>query len=143
MPAPLGAAPVAVLVAAGEDYPSAARAASGRAGDLVFRGSGDSMTPIYRNGTSVVVTPVRYGQLRKGMAVVYVNRRGQYVAHLLVARKAGGWVAVGAANSSADGELVTPDNLIGVVTQAFTAAEGSERMALQEAAVGMQVAALR
>ena len=116
-------APIPVLVHKGQELKAAERAAGSKAGDIAVRGDGCSMEPIYANGTGLVVSPIRYGQLRRGMAIVYCTRQGLYVAHLLVHKVAEGWVAGGANNVAVDSEFVTPENLVGVITQAYTSVE--------------------
>jgi hypothetical protein len=116
-------APAAVRVAKGEVWRSAERMARSHPGAIALRGEGASMLPVYPAGTAVVVTPVRYGQLQRGMAVVYLNARGIYVAHRLISKQARGWRVAGLNNAEADAELVTADNLVGVITSAFTAVD--------------------
>jgi hypothetical protein len=90
-------------------------------GDFVVIGSGDSMLPYYRPGTVMVIHPTSYFMLRAGMAVVYRNRQGTTVAHMLVERSENGWLARGLNNAEPDDDLVTAKNLIGVVKAAFAA----------------------
>jgi signal peptidase I len=90
-------------------------------GDFVVIGFGDSMLPYYRPGTVMVVHPTSYFMLRQGMAVVYRNRQGTTVAHMLVECSEKGWLARGLNNAEPDDDLVTAKNLIGVVKAAFAA----------------------
>lgn len=82
-------------------------------------GSGDSMLPLYRDHTVVVTRQVAVADLREGMTAVYLGDSGRPVAHVLVERTSGGWVAMGIGNATCDDTLVTGDNLIGVVVKAF------------------------
>jgi hypothetical protein len=78
-------------------------------------GGGESMNPVYGDNTMLVVSPIEYSQLKAGMTVVYTNRFGRRVAHQLIAKESKGWRAQGINNPEEDNDLVTPDNLIGVV----------------------------
>ncbi len=118
-------APVAAIVARGTELAAAESAANAQRGCFAVRGEGSSMEPMYVAGTAVVIRAGGYDRLRRGMPVVYENRQGVAVAHMLVERTADGWVAAGLNNDEADAELVTPNNLVGVITQAFASKTGS------------------
>lgn len=115
----LAMSPVPQIVAKGQELNAAEQAAARVRGGQAFRGLGESMEPIYTSGTAIVVTPVDFTKLRKGMQVLYVNRDGFGVAHVLVGDLPGGWIAQGAGNKSEDQDLVTPSNLVGVITQVY------------------------
>ncbi len=83
------------------------------------------MEPIYLAGTAVVVRAGGYERLHRGQPVVYVSSRGVAVAHMLVEQTAAGWIAAGLNNDASDAELVTRNNLVGVITQAFASRTGS------------------
>lgn len=93
--------------------------ASEHEGDFTLLGIGESMLPVYSPGTVVVVHPTNYFMLRAGMPVVYLNRRGHEVAHVLVEESASGWVAQGLNNAEPDEDLVTSRNLVGIIRCAF------------------------
>ncbi|MEO6875322.1 MAG: hypothetical protein ABI222_10945 [Opitutaceae bacterium] len=116
-------APAPVIVAKGHELHAAELAAQQVQGAQAFIGAGESMEPVYASGTAIVVTPVDFAQLKPGMSVVYVNNAGRGVAHALVAKTSDGWIAQGANNSSPDPDRVTVRNLVGVVTQAYAAAD--------------------
>lgn len=78
-------------------------------------GAGTSMLPIYGDNTMLVISAVPYDSLRPGMTVAYRNRRGLEVVHKLVEKLSHGWRVEGLNNDEADPELVTPQNLVGVV----------------------------
>jgi hypothetical protein len=59
--------------------------------------------------------------LKPGMPVVYLNRSGTPVAHVLIERQAEGWVVAGVNNTEVDDDLVTPRNLVGMVRCAYAA----------------------
>lgn len=80
--------------------------------DVLF-GAGDSMAPVYGDGTVLVIRPVAFEDLREGMTVVYLNSDGRRVAHRLVRREQEGWRAQGLNNREPDPELVTMENLVG------------------------------
>lgn len=91
------------------------------AGELLVVGRGRSMLPLYPAGTRLVVRNLPYPALRSGQTVVYRNRAGRVVAHLLVARTRDGWRVRGLNNRLQDMEPVRADNLLGVVVAAYTA----------------------
>ena len=68
--------------------------------------------------------------LEKGMTVVYLNSRGRMVAHSLTGDIPKGWIAQGVNNAEEDDDLVTKENLIGVIVQAFSEAHSEFRVAL-------------
>jgi phage repressor protein C with HTH and peptisase S24 domain len=78
-------------------------------------GGGESMNPVYGDNTMLVVHPIEFSQLKAGMTVVYTGRHGRRVAHQLIKREGKGWRAQGINNPDEDNDLVTPENLIGVV----------------------------
>lgn len=82
-------------------------------GDFVLRGLGESMRPYCGPGTLIVVHPTAYFMLRPGMPVVYLNRDGRQVAHVLVEETSAGWLVAGLNNREPDTELVTEANLVG------------------------------
>jgi hypothetical protein len=78
-------------------------------------GAGTSMLPIYGDNTMLVISAVPYNSLQPGMTVAYRNQRGIEVVHKLVEKLSHGWRVEGLNNEEADEELVTPQNLVGVV----------------------------
>lgn len=88
-----------------------------------LRGIGRSMEPLYAPNTAVVVQEIDYDDIKKGMTVVYVKNDGRRVAHSVVGETRGGFLVQGVNNDREDAELVTPDNFIGVITQAFASAD--------------------
>ncbi len=94
-------------------------------GCFAVQGEGCSMEPVYVSGTAVVIRAGGYDRLRRGQPVVYQSRRGMTVAHMLVRQTELGWVAAGLNNNGEDTELVTSDNLVGVITQAYASRTGS------------------
>jgi hypothetical protein len=116
-------APEPVMVKQGQEFRAAEAAVQHLAGAQAFRGVGDSMEPLYVSGTAIVVMPCEYSQLRAGMSVVYVNRNGRGVAHVLTNEMPGGWIAQGVNNKEEDDDLVTASNLVGVIAQAYASAD--------------------
>lgn len=88
-------------------------------GATVITGRGNSMAPLYPDGTVLVVARRSYAELSRGMTVVYRNRANRSVAHVLVARAKDGWRVTGLNNRNHDGEGVDAANLVGVVIAAF------------------------
>jgi hypothetical protein len=140
--------PVPQLVAKGQELRTAEEAAARLPGAQAFRGLGDSMQPLYASGTAIVVTPVDFSKLRKGMQVLYVNHDGFGVAHVLVGDLPGGWIAQGVGNKDEDPDIVTPRNLVGVITQVYASvttpiwSEKIGRLALNTAHTGAAPALL-
>jgi len=118
-------APLPTLVARGAEMATAEIVAANNDGDFALHGVGSSMEPVYPPGTAIVVHPCSYRMLRAGMAVVYVSRRGSYVAHMLVEETPRGWLVIGLNNSEPDDELVTAGNLLGVIKDVYTASDAA------------------
>ena len=51
---------------------------------ITLWGVGQSMEPLYAANTAVVVAPIKYDNVKKGMTVVYVKRNGRRVAHSVI-----------------------------------------------------------
>ncbi len=86
-------------------------------------GSGGSMQPVFGNATMIVISKIAYEDLMPGMTVAYLNKKGRQVVHQLLEKKAKGWRVQGLNNEEADNELVTRDNLLGVVYASIAAEE--------------------
>jgi len=82
-------------------------------------GAGASMQPVYGSTTMLVINPIAYDQLRAGMSVAYLNRRGVRVVHQLVEKADDGWTVMGLNNEQEDEERVTRQNLIGAIYASF------------------------
>lgn len=80
---------------------------------------GDSMEPVLQEGTVILLRRIEFSELEVGMDVAYSNRRGEQVIHQLVRKRGNGWVAKGINNPREDPDLVTADNLIGVLYGIF------------------------
>lgn len=128
-------APAPVLVAKGSELRSAEAAASHLTGAQAFLGAGESMQPVYASGTAIVVTPCDFSELRAGMSVVYVNHDGRGVAHALVGESRDGWIAQGVNNPEQDTDLVTAQNLVGVITQAYASSDTPLRREIADRAM--------
>lgn len=111
--------PVAEEVAPRNAWRLAESYAAAHPGCDVVVGSGDSMMPVYRDRTVLVVQAMPMAQLRKGMTVIFIGRLGQPVAHTLVEKTARGWVSMGLANGQPDATRVRAQNYIGTVIKAF------------------------
>lgn len=120
-------APVPSLVSPGKEFAAAKAHAARDERSFALIGSGKSMEPMYASGTAIVVREQSYLSLRAGMPVVYRNRRGHYVAHMIVQPVRGGWLAIGVNNAKPDNELVTRGNYVGVIQAAYAAADTSFR----------------
>lgn len=115
--------PAPRLVAEGSQLKTAEKVAATLPGAQALWGIGRSMEPLYATNTAVVVQEIDYDDLKKGMTVVYVKSSGRRVAHSIVGETRGGFLVQGVNNDEEDAELVTPDNFIGVITQAFASAD--------------------
>ena len=56
------------------------------------------MLPLYKDHTVVVTQRVAMSELRAGMTAAYMGESGRPVAHVLVKKTLGGWVAKGVGN---------------------------------------------
>jgi hypothetical protein len=122
--------PASVVVSPGEQMQRAEAAAAQIPGAEALWGVGHSMEPLFTDKTEVVVAPVKFKDLKKGMTVVYVNSAGRMVAHSLTGDVPKGWIAQGVNNDEEDDDLVTSDNLLGVIVQAFATTNTEYRVAL-------------
>lgn len=122
--------PESTLVPAGTQMKAAEAAAAEIHGGIAFWGVGKSMEPLFVSRTAIVVAPIKFKELKKGMTVVYMNSRGRMVAHSLKGDLPKGWIAQGVGNDEEDDDLVTKDNLIGVIVGAYAEAQSEFRVAL-------------
>ncbi len=86
---------------------------------FVLIGSGRSMQPLYEPDTILVLRQLPYSELRRGQTVLYRNRAGKVIAHVLVTKARDGWRTRGLNNPTHDMEPVQATNLVGVVVAAF------------------------
>lgn len=77
------------------------------------------MAPVLTEGTIVVLKPIDFGDLEVGMDVGYTMKTGEPVIHRLMEKWDGGWVVQGLNNPAPDPDLVTSDNLLGVLLAVF------------------------
>ena len=119
--------PAPQLVAEGQQLKSAERAAALLPAAQAFWGIGRSMEPLYATNTAVIVQEIKYDDIKKGMTVVYLKSTGVRVAHSVVGETRGGFLVQGVNNDEEDAELVTAENFIGVVVQAYASADTAFR----------------
>jgi hypothetical protein len=124
----LAETPAAVIVSSGRQLIEAEKAAAKMPGAETFWGVGVSMEPLYTSATAIIVAPVNFNALKKGMTVVYMNSHGRMVAHSLKNDMPKGWIAQGVNNDREDNDLVTKKNLIGVIVKAYSASETDFRI---------------
>jgi signal peptidase I len=115
--------PAPRLVAEGSELKAAEARAAALPNAHALWGIGRSMEPLYATNTAVVVQEIKYDDIKKGMTVVYVKSNGRRVAHSVVGETRGGFLVQGVNNHQEDAELVTADNFIGVITEAFASAD--------------------
>ncbi|HEX7630498.1 MAG TPA: hypothetical protein VF388_00080 [Lacunisphaera sp.] len=119
--------PAPRLVAAGSELKVAEARAAMLPNAQALWGIGTSMEPLYATNTAVIVQEIKYDDIKKGMTVVYVKSNGRRVAHSVVGETRGGFLVQGVNNDEEDAELVTPDNFIGVITEAYASADTAFR----------------
>ena len=124
--------PAPHLVAEGEQLKSAEKMAAQIKDAITLWGVGQSMEPLYAANTAVVVAPIKYDNIKKGMTVVYVKRNGRRVAHPVIGETRGGYIVQGINNDEADAEVVNENNLIGVVVHAYASTDTSFRNSLTQ-----------
>jgi len=86
-------------------------------------GSGGSMQPVFGDNTMIVISKIAYEELKPGMTVAYLNRRGHQVVHQIIEKEASGWRVQGLNNEIEDLDHVTRENLLGVIYASFAAEE--------------------
>lgn len=112
--------PEAREVAPQDAWRFAERYAATRAGCEVVVGRGDSMLPLYRDGTVLVLERMEMADLQPGMTVVFIGDSGRPVAHTLVEKTVRGWRAAGLNNGHRDETFVRSRNYVGTVVRAFS-----------------------
>ncbi len=112
--------PVPEEVAPRDAWRLAEAYAAGRSDCDTLVGRGDSMLPLYRDRTVIVVQKLSPERWERGMTVVYFGSHGQMVAHMLVERTPRGWVAQGLGNDQRDRALVKHSNYVGTVIKAYS-----------------------
>lgn len=117
--------PAAEFKPAGEARRLAATLATHRPGAFVIQGKGRSMQPLYPDGTLLVVQPMPYEKLQRGMTVIFRTPDNRTLAHVLVARTANGWRTSGLNNRRADFLPVQADDIRGIVIAAFALVDGT------------------
>jgi hypothetical protein len=100
----------------------------------VLVGHGNSMLPLYPDGTILVVQEIAWRNLTPGMSVVYgadVNNPYNLVCHVIEERASEReWSVRGLGNAEPDRILVTPENYIGVVIAALRLRDGTQPIAM-------------
>lgn len=124
--------PAPRLVAEGDQLKMAEKVAAGMHGAQALWGIGRSMEPLYATNTAVIVQEIKYDDIKKGMTVVYVKSNGHRVAHSIVGETNGGFLVQGVNNDEEDTELVTPENFVGVVVQAYASAGTAFRSEIEQ-----------
>lgn len=119
----IAASPRPEVLPGGEAFGMARQLAAAHPGAFVVRGWGRSMQPLYPSGTVLVVRPMPFAALQRGMTVMFRNRSNHSVTHVLVARTPNGWRTAGLNNRRDDYVCVNAGNITGVVIAAFTEVE--------------------
>ncbi len=116
--------PAPVIVEKGSEMQLAEQQAA-KVGGQALWGIGSSMEPLYAPGTAVVVTPMNYDDIKKGMTVVYRKANGRYVAHSVIGEDGKGYIVQGVNNDEPDEISVNEKNMVGVITAAYSANEAT------------------
>lgn len=112
--------PQAVEVSPQDAWRLAEQCVAGRPDRDVVIGRGDSMLPLYRDRTVLVLERMEMSALRPGMTVVFLGDSGRPVAHTLVEKTwFRGWRAAGIASGMRDQTLIQSRNYIGTVIRAY------------------------
>lgn len=112
--------PLAEEVAPRDAWHLAEAYAAARSDCDTLVGRGDSMLPLYRDRTVIVIQRMNPVRWERGMTVVYFGTQGQMVAHVLVEKTPRGWIAQGVGNDQSDRALVKPSNYVGTVIKAYS-----------------------
>ena len=123
----LNRTPAPHLVTEGEQLKQAEKMAAQIKDAIALMGIGQSMEPLYAANTAVVVAPIQYDNIKKGMTVVYVKRNGRRVAHSVIGETRDGYIVQGVNNDEADAEAVNERNLIGVIVEAYASSNSTLR----------------
>lgn len=115
--------PLAEMHTSSQARQRASKLAASIPGAFVVRGRGNSMLPLYRSGTLLVIKPMAYEDLSRGMSVVF-RKNNRSVTHVLVAKTKDGWRTAGLNNRRHDFVSVNSSNIRGVVVAAFTPVKG-------------------
>lgn len=115
--------PIPTLCSATEARDHSRALAERTPGAFIICGRGNSMLPLYRSGTLLVVQPVAFDQLRRGMSIVF-QYEGRCITHLLVAKVGHAWRTTGLNNHRPDYIAVDACDIRGVVIAAFTPLTG-------------------
>ncbi len=124
--------PAPQLVAEGQQLKTAERAAARISGAVAYWGIGASMEPLYATNTAIIVVPIEYAAIKKGMTVVYLKSNGGRVAHTIVGETRGGYLVQGINNDEPDAGVVNEENLIGVIVSAYSTADSAFRIELTQ-----------
>lgn len=92
---------------------------------------GNSMKQYYPVGsTTVLIKPIDFSLLRLGQIIVYTNKFGEEVMHVITGKVDDGFLVRGSNNRNNDSTILTKDNLIGIVYIAFNGKSMSSRNVL-------------
>jgi len=124
--------PAPRLVAEGQQLKTAEAAAAQLPNAQAYWGIGRSMEPLYATNTAIIVQEINYEDIKKGMTVVYLKSTGVRVCHSVVGETRGGFLVQGVNNDVEDAELVTAENFIGVIVQAYASADTTFRTEIEQ-----------
>ncbi len=116
--------PAPRLVAEGTQLKTAEQFAATLPRAHALWGIGRSMEPLYAPNTAVVVKPIAYDDIKKGMTLVYRKANGRLVAHSVIGEDGRGYIVQGVNNDEADEVSVNERNIVGVIAAAYSANNG-------------------
>lgn len=94
---------------------NAAALQSFRPGTILARTSGISMEPAFHDGWILLIMPTQWSDLQVGQVVAYKNRQGLLIVHRLIHSYGDSWLIQGDNYAAPDAEVVTHQNLVGVI----------------------------
>lgn len=114
--------PAAVIVPRGQEMAAAETYAASHPGHRALWGEISRPLPYYGDRAGLVVKETAYGDLRRGMTVVYLTQMGVHAGGLLVSKERGGWHVKDWGASGVKDRLIDESVIVGVVVIAFVAA---------------------
>lgn len=117
--------PAAVVVPAGQEMAAAEAYAASHPGHQALWGVVSRPLPYYGDHAGLVVREIAYGELRRGMTVVYVTAMGVQAGGLLVSKERNGWRVKDWGAVGVNDRLIDESTIVGVVVMAFVAPSGA------------------
>jgi hypothetical protein len=113
--------PLAIVVPKGEELRSAEAYAAKHEGHRALWAETSRPIAHYGSRAAIVLKEVPFGELRRGMIIVYLTQMGVQAGGLLVAQEPAGWRVKDWGAATAKDRFITPPDVVGVVVVAFVA----------------------